>query len=192
MQTQLALTQSSIAPIAGDTLLVVWGGPNDFLTDGLTLATAHTAVSDLIGIVTQLQGLGAKHIVVPGMPDIGLTPHFPGNADATQLSYYFNQLLLAELPKGTIYLDTFGLMHQIVGNPGAYGFTDVTDACFNGVTVCSNPNQYLFWDGFHPTTHGHELLAEAIENAAVPEPSSLILTGERDRWSGRLAAAQGA
>jgi len=177
MQTQLAATQSSIAPIAAHSLFVVWGGPNDFLTNGFTATTAQTAVSDLVGMVIQLQGLGATHIVVPGMPDIGLTPDYLGNAGATQLSYYFNQLLLAELPPGATYVDIFGAMHQVVANPGAYGLTDVTDPCFNGVTVCSNPGQYLFWDGFHPTTHGHEIVASAIEQAAVPEPSSLLLLG---------------
>jgi phospholipase/lecithinase/hemolysin len=69
-------------------------------------------------------------------------------------------------------------MHQIVADPGAYGFTDVTDPCFNqtAMTVCANPNQYLFWDGFHPTTHGHEILGDLFAKA-IPEPSTLLLLG---------------
>jgi cholinesterase len=160
------------------------GGANDFLTTGFTPATAQVAVSNLVSMVTQLQGAGARHIIVPGMPDIGLTPDYLGNASATALSSYFNQLLLAELPKNVTYLDTFGLMHEVVDNPSAYGLTDVTDPCFDGTTVCSNSGQYLFWDGFHPTTRGHEIIATAIEQAAVPEPSSLLILG-----SGILGAA---
>ena len=31
-----------------------------------------------------------------------------------------------------------------------------------GNAKCSNPNDYLFWDGIHPTTVGHALLADLI------------------------------
>jgi phospholipase/lecithinase/hemolysin len=168
MLAQLAATKGKVAPIAGNSLVVVWGGANDFLTNGFSQATAKAAVSDIVAIVKQLQGIGVTHIVVPGMPDIGLTPDYRGNQDATALSRYFNHLLLVELPEGATYVNTFSLMHEVVGEPSDYGFTNVTDACFNGVTVCSNPDQYLFWDGFHPTTHGHQVIAEAIGQAARP------------------------
>jgi phospholipase/lecithinase/hemolysin len=62
----------------------------------------------------------------------------------------------------------------VVANPGAYGLTDVTDPCFNGLTVCSNPNQYLFWDGDHPTTYADSLLAAQFQSA-IPEPSTLLM-----------------
>ncbi len=65
-------------------------------------------------------------------------------------------------------------MPAIAANPGAFGFTNVTDPCFNGVTVCANPNQYLFWDVAHPTARGHQLLGAPFA-AAVPEPSSVVL-----------------
>jgi len=47
----------------------------------------------------------------------------------------------------------------------------------NGASVCSNPNQYLFWDGFHPTTAADSILAEEFDVAATPEPSSILLLG---------------
>jgi phospholipase/lecithinase/hemolysin len=168
MLAQLAATNGKVAPIAGNSLVVLWGGANDFLTNGFSHATAKAAVSDIVAIVKQLQGIGVAPIVVLGIPDIGLTPDYRGNQGATALSRYFNHLLLAELPEGATYVDTFSLMHEVVSDPSDYGFTNVTDACFNGVTVCSNPDQYLFWDGFHPTTHGHQVIAEAIEQAARP------------------------
>ena len=174
MLTQVAATKNSLPPGA---LAIVWGGANDFLTDGFSTATAQVAVSDILSIVAQLQGVGVMHIVVPGLPDLGLTPDYYGNAGATALSLYFNALLQAGLPKGAVYFDSFGAMHAIVANPGAYGLTDVTDPCFNGVTVCSDPNQYLFWDGFHPTAAGHEITAEFIQHAVVPEPSTFLMLG---------------
>ena len=175
MATEWQLTHTIIPALSPSTaLFVVWGGPNDFLTNGFSTTTAQAAVTNLIILIDELQIQGATHILVPGMPDLGLTPDYYGNAGATQLSAYFNQLLQAELPAGATYFDTFGLMHQVVANPGAYGFTDVTDPCFNGSSVCSDPDSYLFWDGFHPTTKADTILANAFANA-VPEPSSMLL-----------------
>ena len=78
------------------------------------------------------------------MPDLGLTPAYYGNPSATALSYAFDQGLRADLPAGVTYFDAFGFMHAVVANPGAFGFTDVTDPCLVGITPCSNPNRYLF------------------------------------------------
>jgi len=82
--------------------------------------------------------------------------------------------LQAALPSGVQYVDTATLLRAIVANPAAFGFTNATAPCFDGVTVCSNPDQYLFYDNFHPTTAGHALLAGQLL-AAVPEPSTLLL-----------------
>ena len=34
-----------------------------------------------------------------------------------------------------------------------------------GNAKCNNPNDYLFWDGIHPTSAGHAILAEFIGSA---------------------------
>ncbi|HEY4931104.1 MAG TPA: SGNH/GDSL hydrolase family protein [Terriglobales bacterium] len=177
MGPQVGMSWSTITPIASSSLFMVWGGPNDFLTNGFTTTTADAAVANLLSIVGALQGAGAQHILVPGMPDLGLTPDYYGNTGATALSLYFNHELTTLLPNGVIYFDTFGFMHQVVNNPGAYGFTNVSSPCFDGVTVCLNPNQYLFWDGFHPTTAADAFLGGQFENAVSPEPSTFLMLG---------------
>lgn len=60
-----------------------------------------------------------------------------------------------------------------------YGFTNVTDPCFDQATssVCANPNSYLFWDGVHPTAHGAEIIGDAFAQQVVPEPTTLTLVG---------------
>ncbi len=179
MLTEVSSTLGAIQPIASQSEVIVWGGANDFLTNGFGVGTVQTAVADIVTIVNQLQGIGVAKIVVPGMPDIGLTPDYWGNPGATALSMYFNSLLVSELPHGVQYVDTFTLMHEVVADPAAFGFTNVQDPCLNLETfsVCSNPDQYFSWDGFHPTTRGHELIAGYIEQSTVPEPSTLLMLG---------------
>jgi len=168
------MTPGSIWTMAPTSLFVVWGGANDFFLT--PHGSVSTGVADIVGIVAYLKANGATHILVPGVPDLGLTPDFYGDPTATAWSQAFNAGLVANLPSGATYFDTYAFMHDVVSNYGAYGFTDVVDPCWNGVSVCSNPDQYLFWDGVHPTTAADSILAAQFANA-VPEPSSMLLLG---------------
>jgi phospholipase/lecithinase/hemolysin len=172
MLLQVQGSLSSVAPSAPTSLFIVWGGPDDFITGG----SVAVGVTDILTIVGALQSVGATHILVPGMPDMGLTPAYNGDQAATAFSFAFDQALQASLPHGVTYFDTFGFMHLVVSNPGAFGFTDVADACLVGLTPCTNPNQYLFWDDLHPTTAADRLLAAQFASA-VPEPSTLLMLG---------------
>ena len=178
MELQVLGSLSAITPFASSSLFVVWGGPDDFLTNG----TVTQGITDVMTMVGELQGTGATHILVPGMPDMGLTPLYISlggmqQANATAFSFAFDQALQASLPSGVKYFDTFDFMHQVVNNPGAYGFTDVTDPCLVGLTPCANPNQYLFWDDLHPTTAADQILAAQFAGAVSPEPSTFLMLG---------------
>lgn len=173
MQGELAASAPLLAsPLTSSSLFLVWGGANDFLTDGSPTAAA----ANVAALVATLQSDGAQHILVPGLPNLGLTPDYSGVAVATAYSVTFNTALQADLHGGATYFDTANLLDQIEANPLAYGLTNTTDPCFNGATVCANPNQYLFWDGFHPTSAADTIVANEFRNAATtPEPSSLLL-----------------
>nr|WP_321464619.1 SGNH/GDSL hydrolase family protein [uncultured Desulfobulbus sp.] len=189
MTTTYDATKSFLSPYIATGLFVVWGGPNDFLApspydvkdDGSTDwgAVILRAVTNELGIISDLvKNMGVKNILVPGMPDLGLTPYFQGIgqvAEASALSDAFNDLLRVSLPAGVIFFDTAALMQSVVSDPAAYGFTNVSDACFDGTTVCDNPTQYLFFDDFHPTTATHEILGKSFAAAVVPEPSTIVL-----------------
>ena len=152
-------------------LYVVWAGANDFFAAPAP-ATIAPAVANLLSAVRTLADRGARHIVVPTMPDLGLTPD--GRASGfspqlTALSVAFNRALKSGLalrgPHVTV-VDIFRLFHQIVDHPAEFGFTDVTTACLDldPFSLCPNPDGHLFWDSVHPTTRGHEILADWIRD----------------------------
>jgi phospholipase/lecithinase/hemolysin len=57
-------------------------------------------------------------------------------------------------------LDANALYREAITNPAAFGFTNVIGACLSGLSACGNPDQFLFWDGIHPTTAAHRILGE--------------------------------
>jgi phospholipase/lecithinase/hemolysin len=184
MQAEFAATQASLGPYLASGLFIVWGGPNDFLSpsplDPTPLAIISRAVGDELGIVASLELLGAHNILVPGMPDLGLTPYFQslGPAAAAQgsaITDAYNAALRSNLPSGVLFYDTAALLRSIVDNPGAYGFTNATDPCFDGTTVCANPSQYVFFDSFHPTTTADVFVANGFLETVTPEPSTFAV-----------------
>ena len=161
------LAAAPLPPALIPTLLfVVSGGADDFESGG----SVTTAVQDIDEIVATLQAEGATHILVPGLPDLGLTPEFYGDAAATKYTDAFNAGLQATLPAGATYSNVFSLLNAIDANPTAYGFTNVTTPCYNSITqaVCSDPSQYLFWDDIHPTTAADTFLADQFDAAVTP------------------------
>lgn len=168
-------------------LFVVWGGPNDVFTGLATAANlsevAQQAVVNLATGIALLASLGAEHFLVPNMADLGATP-FGLSLDPAGLRLLTEGFdlglatALAGLEAGLGLdirtFDVFGLFDEVLGNPGAFGFTNVSEPCLNGLTVCANPDQYLFFDSVHPTTRAHQILGDGFF-AAVPEPSTMVL-----------------
>jgi len=161
-------------------LYTVWGGANDLFAiqaGAPVQATIASAVTAQVGIVATLENAGARYVMVPTLPDVGLTPSARaggalGMAQGTALSAAYNNALFAGLESAglrVIPLDTFHILQEIVADPGTYGFTNVTgQACTLALPTC-NPtslvapnaqNTYLFADGVHPTTATHQILGQ--------------------------------
>jgi phospholipase/lecithinase/hemolysin len=173
-------------------------------TGGLTPAQAAGAAAQVVANEAKaLADAGAKKLVLFDVPDLGLTPEITAlgpvvSAAATKLSGFFDQAVLQDLAPIeaaglTVYdLNTYGLIDAAVGNPGEFGFSNVTDSCWTGGftggggSLCSSDpavqDTYLFWDGVHPTAAGHLLVADAALSALglpVPETSTwaMLLIG---------------
>lgn len=153
---------------------------SDLSALGQALANAYA--SDIGSMVDQLQAAGAQHIVVWNTPDFGLTPYAQSYGSllagiASSWSAAMNNALSTRLAgEGVLIFDTYSLLNGLVSNAASYGFTNVTDACGAEANAldCSTA---LFYDGIHPTTAAHELIAQAFyaSVSSVPEPASVAL-----------------
>lgn len=182
---------TSVRTISPEALYVIAGGGNNARDAFLPIvgcagnpacilpivsSTANQFAADIDGIVETLERGGATHILVWNVPDIGKTPAVMGLGGAsagTLLASSMNDALefaLADDPHVQIF-DSFQLVNDAVSS--ALGFVNVTDACGAPINNC-DPATAFFWDGIHPTTAAHAVLAQAVL-LAVPEPGTIAL-----------------
>jgi outer membrane lipase/esterase len=179
-------------------LYVLWMGSND-LRDALEALAAdpsgatsqsilQQAVSSIYSNLLTLYGAGARRFLVPNAPDIGSAPAIllqgPGAQGAASfLSSQFNSglaLALASLDSmpgvNIARLDVFTIVRTVVAAPADFGLTDVKDPCIRLETLvhafCARPDQFLFWDGIHPTVAGHRILARYANTALGGKPGT--------------------
>lgn len=180
-------------------LYTVWAGANDIfaIAEGAPpQETIAGAVTAQVGLVGTLQGAGARYILVPSLPDMGITPAARAQgplaqAQLTALSSAYNDALfggLAATGLRVIPLDTFSFLREVVAEPGLYGFANVTGtACQPQITAQSltcNPTSYvhpdaprthLFADGVHPSDAGHAAMADfAISILEAPAQIAVL------------------
>lgn len=129
-----------------------------------------------------LYASGARRFLIWNVANIGLTPAVraldanfgPGIAGAADaLAQGFNANLggaLATLQQTLpgieiLEFDLYGEFNAIVANPAIFGLTDVVDACIAPNVppfACTNADQYVFWDGIHPTKVVHAIIAREV------------------------------
>lgn len=155
-------------------LYVLWGGANDYLYG----AEATTRpIQNLSMAIQSLSKAGAKKIMVANLPDLGKIPATRNSANSNSLNLLtttHNVGLAKSLDElkqtidfetQIIKVDVNDLYKQAIANPEKFGFTNVISACLNDLHRCENPDNFLFWDGIHPTTATHKILANAALTA---------------------------
>ena len=178
-------TYSGIAGGVADphALYFIWGGGNDITQCGgaaCTGAQLGASVSNLTTLVSDLYGIGARHFMVVGQ--------YGGNAAATTLNSLLQSAVqtLDTSGEDVLFFNARSVVASMLGATNPYGFTNTssTTPCYTGAlngtggTVCSNPDQYVFWDSEgHLTARANLILGDAFAAAVVPEPGSFALTG---------------
>lgn len=179
-------------PANSNPIYSIFGGSNDYFAGNTDVDKVVKNLTDSIGLLTQKN---AKNFLVFNLPDIGDTPLVKtlpqGSSQALNgLVQLHNTKLASALtelrtrrPDLNIYsvdVNTLFKTARAPGNP--FGFEDVENPCvtgnFSSVTdVCDNPNSLLFFDGVHPSSEAHRLIANAAlasikgGNKSIPEPS---------------------
>ena len=168
-----------------NTLFTVMIGGNDLVNYARSvdsiLASEQQALEKLINA-------GAKNILLMNLPDLSRAPTFRARGDgvyvAAQVAEFNRRLPLLRDTLQAKYgstiqikmFDTNALVNDIFNFPAQYGVTNTTQSCLKIDTSstgdylytqalrpeCSNPDTFLFWDTLHPTTHTHQILADAV------------------------------
>jgi phospholipase/lecithinase/hemolysin len=163
-----------------DALYVIEFGAND-INDALLQANPALIDAALGAIGENIQVLymaGARNFLVMSAPDMGLTPlvqslgvgpFVSGVSSEFNLALQFLVLApLQALPGIQIrYFDLYAAVDDLYANYDTlYGMTERSLPCVTPDVppfVCQRPDQYLFWDGIHPTRAAHAILADKVE-----------------------------
>jgi outer membrane lipase/esterase len=189
-----------------DDLAIVYGGANDIFVAAdaaaslpadqipdLVRNTAATSAENLATSVAKLNAAGGQYFILPNLPDIGATPTFAaGGPDSAALGEAFTRAhnvalnqaaaeVQAQTGANVLVFDVNGVFADIRANPDRYGVTNTTDACIDTPTCVAadqaSQNQFLFFDGVHPTTGVHAQVAQILASA-VRGPTTIAAQGD--------------
>jgi len=187
---EVGMTQSELSKM----LFTILIGGNNYIFD--VRSTPEGVSEDVINFADSLVKLGAKHIIVINIPDVGCTPKFENeHCDNTQLRHQVmrTNALIAESvksykvqhPEVTFYtVDLFKIADDIMLNPENFYVKNTKDRCYSGgyfgsyssSQICNTPETHMFWDGLHPSTslhcqvsdHGINSLLEKHNKPKIP------------------------
>lgn len=177
LQSQVQSFLQTRPQLQSSDLFILWAGANDYLQGA---NQAGPPIANVTAALLALMEAGGQQFLVANLPDLGQLPATRSSASAstlTTLTQSHNQELRRALKQlgqkhaglQLATLDAHRLYREAVTNPAGVGLTNVLSACVAATYICDNPDQFLFWDGIHPTRAAHQLLAKAAIAALESE-----------------------
>ncbi|KAJ8770046.1 hypothetical protein K2173_010034 [Erythroxylum novogranatense] len=165
----------------------------------------QTVLIQVADLVDQLYKLGVRRIALFSLGPVGCVPTRALLPSAPVDKCFDNMNLMVEkYNKGleglvkaisvrytgttAVYGAVYDIVQRFRSVPSRYGLLDVTNACCGegtlgglvqcgreGYKMCPNPDQFLFWDYFHPSEHTYKLISKALWNGkkSTVRPASL-------------------
>ncbi|KAK8542945.1 hypothetical protein V6N12_015521 [Hibiscus sabdariffa] len=161
-------------------------------------------ISEYRKLLLRLYDLGARRVLVTGTGPLGCVPaelamRSQSGQCAPELmaaaALYNPQLI--EMVNGLnsqlganifIAANTQQQTNDFISNPGAFGFTTSKIACcgqgpYNGLglctplsNLCSNRDEYVFWDPFHPSERANGIIVDMILKGSTDHMSPMNLS----------------
>ena len=176
-------------------LFAIWAGANDIDPD---LSGSAVDLNEIVdNLETSVKKLyndaGARNFIVFNVPDLGARPvvEDPNVAQTlTDASEKYNELLIqkisdldSELPDINITPIDFNSLEEFtIDNPEAFGIKNTEDSFLASATIGENPDEYLSWDGNHPTRAVHEIIGEFVyyNLQAANNPENALVVGDSE------------
>ncbi|QDR41108.1 cholinesterase ChoE [Pseudomonas aeruginosa] len=169
-------------PVDGQALHFIFVSANDFFEhedfagEQPLEQLAGSSVANIRAAVQRLGEAGARRFLVVSSTDLSVVPAVVAGNRVDQAQRYL-QAVNASLPiqlaalrktRGLelSWFDHLTFSRHLRRNPARYGLVELDAPCQptqpSVRPACANPDQYYFWDEWHPTRRVHQLAGEAM------------------------------
>ncbi|KAK7847433.1 gdsl esterase/lipase [Quercus suber] len=186
---QKLLSKSLIAVVIGSNDIFGYFDSSDLRKKNTPQQYVDLMAATLKVQLQRIYNVGARKFVITGTGPIGCCPSQRNknktgecSEETNYWSVKYNEGLKSMLQKlksefkdiNYSYFDTYSVLLSLIQNPTAYGFAEVKAACcglgnLNAKVAClpvakycSNRNDHVFWDLYHPTEAAHRILLDDI------------------------------
>ncbi|XP_015087523.1 GDSL esterase/lipase At4g28780 [Solanum pennellii] len=151
---------------------------------------SRIVINEYTKILTRLHDLGARRVLVTGTGPLGCVPAelalWSSNGECAnelqQATKIFNPLLIQMVTRLNqqlssdifVAVNAMELQNDFINKPKEFGFVTSKIACcgqgpYNGLglcttasNLCTNRDEYAFWDAFHPTEKANKIIVKTI------------------------------
>ncbi|MHC1765135.1 MAG: SGNH/GDSL hydrolase family protein [Verrucomicrobiia bacterium] len=181
VRSQIATYLRSYTPDANTLLAPWWAGmAADLLW---AMRPVNQVVSDFGANLAQLAEGGGRIFILPTLVPLYLNPGldspYARSLDYQDINARMNQeiqKIQSEYGVTVFRFDYSQLCSNLLADPAAYGFTNVTSAAMNQCPP-GDASRFLWWDGIHPTTALHHAMSEETYRCLTPPLVMALPTG---------------